>query len=130
MDISIKQFKIISTLEALSFLLLLGIAMPLKYIFEMPQMVQVVGMLHGILFIMYVLAAYFIKEKLQWPTATFLIVLLCSVLPFGPFYAERKYLIFRNASEIPLPTRYDRFLGNASQHHCCCYCWNYYRFYS
>lgn len=92
MDISIKQFKIISTLEALSFLLLLGIAMPLKYIFEMPQMVQVVGMIHGILFMMYVVAAYFMKEKLEWPTSIFLIVLLCSVLPFGPFYAERKYL--------------------------------------
>ena len=92
MNISIQQFKIISTLEAISFLLLLGIAMPLKYIFELPQMVQIVGMAHGILFMLYVVLAYFMKEKLNWSTGTFLIVLVCAVLPFGPFYAERKYL--------------------------------------
>ena len=92
MDITMKQFKVVSTLEALSFLVLLGIAMPLKYIWEMPQMVQIVGMAHGILFILYVLGAYFMKEKLNWPMTTFGIVLLCSVVPFGPFYAEKKYL--------------------------------------
>ncbi len=89
---SIKSFKIISVLEAISFLVLLGIAMPLKYIWDRPEMVQVVGMAHGILFVLYVIGAYFMKEKLKWSWFTFLIVLLCSVLPFGPFYAERKYL--------------------------------------
>lgn len=92
MDITIRQFKWISTLEALSFLVLLGIAMPLKYIWEMPQMVSIVGMAHGILFILYVLGAYWLKEKMNWPMATFGVVLLCSIIPFGPFYAERKYL--------------------------------------
>lgn len=92
MDISISQFKLISTLEAVSFLLLLGVAMPLKYIWELPQMVSVVGMIHGVLFILYIAAAYFMKEKLNWPTSTFAVVLLCAVLPFGPFYVERKYL--------------------------------------
>jgi len=92
MDLSVKQFKWVSTLEALSFLILLGIAMPLKYIWEMPEMVRIVGMGHGILFILYVLGAYWMKEKLNWSNSTFAIVLLCSVLPFGPFYAERKYL--------------------------------------
>lgn len=92
MDITIRQFKWISTLEALSFLVLLGIAMPLKYIWEMPQMVSIVGMAHGILFILYVLGAYWLKEKMNWPMVTFGVVLLCSIIPFGPFYAERKYL--------------------------------------
>lgn len=92
MNLSITQFKWISTLEAISFLLLLGIAMPLKYLWDFPQMVRVVGMAHGILFILYVLGAYWMKERLGWSTPTFLVVLLCSVIPFGPFYAERKYL--------------------------------------
>jgi integral membrane protein len=91
-NISVKAFRIISTLEALSFLLLLGIAMPLKYIWDMPQLVQIVGMAHGVLFIMYILGAYFMKEKLQWSWGTLMIVMLCSILPFGPFYAEKKYL--------------------------------------
>ena len=48
MDISTKSFKIISALEAISFLVLLGIAMPLKYIWDMPEMVRIVGMAHGV----------------------------------------------------------------------------------
>jgi len=91
-NISVKAFRIISILEAISFLVLLGIAMPLKYIWDLPQLVQVVGMAHGVLFILYILGAYFMKEKLQWSWGTLLIVMLCSVLPFGPFYAEKKYL--------------------------------------
>ncbi|MCT8340303.1 DUF3817 domain-containing protein [Luteirhabdus pelagi] len=92
MDISVKTFRIISTLEAISFLVLLGIAMPLKYVWGMPEMVRIVGMAHGILFVLYVGGAYFMKEKLDWSWKTFLIVLFCSILPFGPFYAEKKYL--------------------------------------
>ena len=92
MELSVKQFKWISTLEAISFLVLLGIAMPLKYIWDWPAMVQVVGMAHGILFMAYIAAAIFMKEKQQWTSSILAIVLLCAVLPFGPFYVERKYL--------------------------------------
>lgn len=88
----IKAFKIISILEAVSFLVLLGIAMPLKYMFDMPEYVQTVGMAHGILFVLYVIGAYFMYEKLNWSGKTLLVVVLCSVLPFGPFYADKKYL--------------------------------------
>lgn len=88
----VKTFKFISTLEAISFLLLLLVAMPLKYIWEMPQMVEVVGMAHGILFVLYVLGAYWMYEKLNWNFKTFAVTVLCSVIPFGPFYVERKFL--------------------------------------
>jgi len=79
-------------MEAISFLVLLGIAMPLKYIWDMPEMVQVVGMAHGILFMLYIAGAWLMKEKLNWSWTTFFIAVACSVLPFGPFYIERKYL--------------------------------------
>ena len=92
MDLSIKLFKIISVLEALSFLILLGIAMPLKYIAGIPEPVSVFGMAHGILFILYIIGAFVMKKKINWPLQTLLIVILCSILPFGPFYIERKYL--------------------------------------
>ncbi len=92
MNSTIKSFKVISVLEALSFLILLGIAMPLKYIAGIPEPVSIFGMAHGVLFIMYIIGAFIVKEKLNWPIQTLLIVILCSVLPFGPFYADRKYL--------------------------------------
>ena len=92
MDKSIKTFRLISTLEAISFLVLLGIAMPLKYIWHMPQMVQMVGMAHGVLFVLYVGGAIYMFKKLNWTLTELFIVIMCSVLPFGPFYVERKYL--------------------------------------
>ena len=88
----IKLFKWVSILEGVSFLLLLFIAMPLKYIWDMPQMVQVIGMFHGILFVAYILGALYMFKPLQWNLRTLLIVCLSSVLPFGPFYVEKKYL--------------------------------------
>jgi integral membrane protein len=92
LELSVKSFRLISTLEAISFLVLLGIAMPLKYIWDMPQMVQIVGMAHGVLFILYVGGALYMYIKLNWAISDLLVVVLCSVLPFGPFYVERKYL--------------------------------------
>lgn len=91
-EVQIKIFKWVSILEALSFLILLFIAMPLKYIFNLPQMVQVVGMAHGILFISYLVGAIVIYNLLNWKFNTLLLVVACSVIPFGPFYVEKKYL--------------------------------------
>ncbi len=92
MNISVKGFRIISVLEALSFLLLLGIAMPLKYIWDIPEMVQIVGMAHGVLFLLYIAGAVYMSQVLNWSVKILAIVVLCSILPFGPFYADRKYL--------------------------------------
>jgi integral membrane protein len=89
---SVKTFKIISTLEAISFLLLLGIAMPLKYIWDLPQMVQTVGMAHGVLFLLYIAGAVYISQKLNWTIKQLAVAVFCSILPFGPFYIERNYL--------------------------------------
>ena len=92
MNSTIKAFKIVSVLEAISFLVLLGIAMPLKYMMDMPEMVRIVGMAHGVLFLVYVAMAIYVSTILKWNAKTLLIVLLCSILPFGPFYADKKYL--------------------------------------
>ena len=88
----IRIFRWISIMEGISFLLLLFIAMPLKYIWELPQMVEVVGMLHGILFVAYILGAFYLYKPLEWKFKTLLIICVSSVLPFGPFYVEKKYL--------------------------------------
>lgn len=89
---SIKQFKLIAILEGLSFLILLGIAMPLKYIFGYPETTEVVGMAHGILFITYVLMVFLIRKQLKWDYKITFLALAASVLPFGPFVVDRKLL--------------------------------------
>ncbi len=88
----IKLFKIISILEGTSFLVLLLIAMPIKYIYHIDIYVRVVGMAHGVLFISYILGAFILYNQLKWSTKTLLTIMVCSVIPLGPFYAEKKYL--------------------------------------
>lgn len=88
----IRFFKIIATLEGLSLLILIFVAMPLKYIYAMPDMVRIVGMAHGLLFIAYIILAIMLKIELNWTWKKFIIVCFASVVPFGTFYVEKKYL--------------------------------------
>jgi len=87
----IKLFRLTALLEGISLLLLLFIAMPLKYIWDLPEMVQVVGMAHGILFIAYVILLVFAVPVLQLKAKAVVISFFCAFLPFGTFYADRKY---------------------------------------
>tara|TARA_B100000497_G_scaffold70851_1_gene79628 strand:- start:685 stop:963 length:279 start_codon:yes stop_codon:yes gene_type:complete len=92
MKVSLKVFKLISILEALSFIVLLLIAMPVKYLLGNPELVRLVGMAHGILFVLYILGAFVFKNKLNWSNQILGVVILCSIIPLGPFYVDRKYL--------------------------------------
>lgn len=82
---SLDRLRVVGMMEGASFLLLLGVAMPLKYLAGMPQMVRVVGMLHGILFMLYVAAVFQASVELRWPLRRIVAALAASVLPFGPF---------------------------------------------
>ncbi|ETN95466.1 hypothetical protein P278_11880 [Zhouia amylolytica AD3] len=53
---------------------------------------QYIGMMHGILFMMYVVMALVLKNKQNWSAYTLGIILLCSIIPFGTFWMDRKYL--------------------------------------
>ena len=88
----IKLFRGISLLEGLSLLALLFVAMPLKYIWGNPEYVRIVGMAHGLLFVAYILFAIMTKFELNWKSKTLLIVFVASVIPFGTFYVDKKYL--------------------------------------
>lgn len=72
-------------MEGASFLVLLGIAMPLKYLAGYPQMVRVVGMIHGVLFLLFVAAVIQVSVSMRWPLRRVLAAFAASVLPFGPF---------------------------------------------
>lgn len=88
----LSTFRIIAFLEGLSYILLLFIATPLKYLANDPQYVKMLGMPHGLLFVAYVVFAIFLRSTYKWNNTSFFIILLCSLLPFGTFYADAKYL--------------------------------------
>lgn len=87
-----QAFRVVGYLEALSFVLLVGVAMPLKYFYEMPAATKVPGMAHGLLFILYVFMAMEMASKEQWPKKKLYIAWLASLLPFGTVVFDRKFL--------------------------------------
>ena len=85
-------FRIIALLEGISYILLLFIATPIKYMMNDESYVKMLGMPHGLLFIMYIVVAFLLKSEMNWSKRIFNIVLISSVIPFGTFYIEKKYL--------------------------------------
>lgn len=88
----ISVFRIIALLEGLSYILLLFVAVPVKYLLEDPSYVKMLGMPHGILFVAYIALAFLVKPELKWSGKTFSFVLLASLIPFATFYVDLKYL--------------------------------------
>ncbi|MBO9151981.1 DUF3817 domain-containing protein [Chitinophaga sp. GCM10012297] len=89
---AIKRLKIIALLEGISFLVLLFIAMPLKYFWDMPGMTKQVGMAHGLLFVLYVILVIEVKIVLDWSFRKTAIALGASLVPFGTFYINDKWI--------------------------------------
>lgn len=81
----LARLRLIGTLEGASFLVLLGIAMPLKYLAGYPQAVRVVGMIHGLLFVLFAVAVVEASVSMRWPLRRVLAAFVAAVLPFGPF---------------------------------------------
>lgn len=93
----LSVFRIIALLEGVSYILLLFIATPIKYLANDPQYVKLLGMPHGVLFMAYVVFAIYISSDMKWSKKTLGIVLLASIIPFGTFYIDKKYLKSSNA---------------------------------
>ena len=85
-------FRLISLLEGMSYILLLFIAVPIKYWGGDESYVKILGMPHGVLFMLYLVLSLLIKDDYQWNRHDMLIVCLASIIPFGTFYIDRKYL--------------------------------------
>jgi integral membrane protein len=86
----VGRLRIIGFVEGVSFLVLLFIAMPMKYAFGMPEMVKKVGMMHGLLFVLYVMAVVIAKFEKDWSLGKTALALLVSFIPFGTFWADSK----------------------------------------
>ncbi|HEY9033501.1 MAG TPA: DUF3817 domain-containing protein [Pseudomonadales bacterium] len=76
-------FRWMSLVEGLSLLLLLGVAVPLKYWFHQPQFVPWVGMTHGLLFLAYIVLSLLTSHRQRWSVLFWLLTVLCSVIPFA-----------------------------------------------
>jgi integral membrane protein len=85
----LNRFLNIGTLEGWSYLLLLFIAMPLKYYAGIPEAVRLVGLIHGILFIAYVILLIYVSNFYGWKFKITVIAFILSLVPFGTFYLKK-----------------------------------------
>ena len=88
MRTALWRLRAVSLLEGVSYLVLLGIAMPLKYLAGQPEAVRVVGSLHGFLTILFLVAVLNVWVARRWPVTRVLVALVASVIPFGAFALE------------------------------------------
>lgn len=84
----IGRFRLVAISEGISYVLLLFIAMPLKYYADMPDAVKYTGWVHGLLFVLYMLALLTVKMNLNWGFKKTLVAFLASLIPFGTFILD------------------------------------------
>ena len=87
---NLSRLRLFGYLEGISFLVLLGICVPLKHIYGMPQPTMYVGMVHGLLFMGYCVCVYNVREEKKWSAAKTFWAVLAAFLPFGTFIADKK----------------------------------------
>lgn len=87
---NLKQFRQIGLIEGISYLVLLFIAMPLKYYFDTPIAVKIVGMAHGVLFILYLYLLLKATLTYKWNIKYVFVLFIASLIPFGTFYTDTK----------------------------------------
>lgn len=90
MNTSIRNLRWVGIAEGISFLLLLFIAMPVKYLLGIPVLVKYVGWAHGILFIAYIVAVFAAIRAMRWNLFAVLVALAASLVPFGTFILDKQ----------------------------------------
>lgn len=86
----VGRLRALGMVEAVSFLLLLSIAMPLKYFAGLPLAVKIAGWLHGLLFLAFCMVLLQTQQTQNWPLRWTAVVLIAALLPFGPFIIDRR----------------------------------------
>ncbi len=82
--------------EAVSWLMLLGIAMPLKYLLHQPAAVKITGALHGFLFMVFCIALLRVLRQAHWPFMRCLLIFAASFIPLLPFFLDRRMKDWEN----------------------------------
>ena len=86
-------FRVIALLEGISYIILMTIGLYFKYELNDDTYVKLLGMPHGVLFILYILIAFLLRKQEKWSFINFAIILFASLVPYGTFYVDRKYLL-------------------------------------
>ena len=86
----IQTLRLLGNVEGISYLLLLGVAKPMKYYVEMPMAVKITGMAHGVLFVAYCLVLALCMKNFNWTLKFGVYLFIATLIPFGTFVTDRK----------------------------------------
>jgi len=84
----LKKFRIINKIEGISYIILLFVAMPLKYSFGYPIATKIVGSIHGVLVFTFLYQIYEAKREAGFTLKETAFYTLLSLIPFGSFYTD------------------------------------------
>lgn len=87
---TLNTFRITALAEGISYVVLLFIAMPLKYFADIPEAVKYIGWVHGLLFMAYVYLLVISWSKYRWSFSRVIVFFVAALVPFGAFWVERK----------------------------------------
>ncbi|WP_163999155.1 DUF3817 domain-containing protein [Pyxidicoccus caerfyrddinensis] len=87
---ALGRFRAVALLEGLSFILLLFVAMPLKYLAGLPLAVRVVGLAHGLLFVLFLFALMEVAIAYRWSLVRVVGAFVSSLVPFGTFVLDAR----------------------------------------
>lgn len=90
---TLGRLRIMGIIEGYSFLLLIGIGMPLKYLAGIPEPNKIIGYSHGFLFIFYVALVFWATIEIRWSFWTMVKLFVASLIPFGTFWTEKNILV-------------------------------------
>jgi integral membrane protein len=107
----ITLLRTVALMEGISFLVLLLVAMPLKYIWNMPLAVRIVGLAHGVLFMVFCILLLRAWIVARWRAGRAALVFSASIIPFGPWLLDRRIRGYEAAFSA---AREESRLGGAS----------------
>jgi integral membrane protein len=87
---ALKRYRVIAYVVGVMLLVLVFVAMPVKYAGDNPALMNVVGPLHGFLYVVYLLATFDLARRLRWGLGKMVLIALAGTIPFLSFVAERK----------------------------------------
>lgn len=89
MGAALTRYRVIAYVVGVVLILLVVVGMPLKYVWDEPVVVETVGPAHGFLYMIYLVAAFDLGRRVNWPLGRMALVMLAGTIPFVSFYAER-----------------------------------------
>jgi integral membrane protein len=100
---ALMRYRAMAYVVGVALVLLVVVGVPLKYLADQPQLVATVGPLHGFLYIVYLVTAFDVGRRCNWPLTRMGLVMLAGTIPFLSFYAERQVTRWvRDAQPAPV----------------------------